>query len=529
MTSESNSSEFGDDESLCESITMKSNSEALPSMRSNPPVPQSRHMSRGPKTVHERHLSLTESDDALSLLSQNIRDNASLKDYIRCTSAQSSMSLSPVPSPFSFSNYSAPLIPTSRSVGSEQTSATPPVDTRHIQVTIKKKDSRTEFGGRPPVSGAHPSELNTEKSRSNKSHNSTKSRQASFKSGFKSGNSVFSVSSSVDSAKEEKIVTSLDHSAGGSSVMVVPKPPSKRYSKGAIRAYSEDQGEDVREGIMPPPPIALTNENIAGGMWHSVSDLAAAHSENSPPPESVNAKGDPPRSHSQCGTRRRSHYLGELVWQVDETVFCGGIEAVQNQNLLCRLNIEYIVDLSGQDDDPNIQSRPRSEYPCLCSKRTAHSRMIMAIKVKDDSEMSLRPTSNDATRGSSANANNMLKEREEIIRYFEVLIDLIRKARIANKKVLIHSLRGRNRAPAFVAAYLMHCNRCTRVQAMTKISKMMSKMTSTRPGLCISDTLQRALMRWQSILGIRSEDGRLDSNVIAQAFMVQPSKRNAWE
>lgn len=41
-------------------------------------------------------------------------------------------------------------------------------------------------------------------------------------------------------------------------------------------------------------------------------------------------------------------------YQVDETVYCGGIEAALNQNLLCRLNIEYIVDLSGQEDDPTL-------------------------------------------------------------------------------------------------------------------------------------------------------------------------------
>ena len=61
----------------------------------------------------------------------------------------------------------------------------------------------------------------------------------------------------------------------------------------------------------------------------------------------------PPRPQSHA-SNRRSNYLGELVWQVDETVYCGGIEAAQNQNLLCRLNIEYIVDLSGQEDDPTL-------------------------------------------------------------------------------------------------------------------------------------------------------------------------------
>lgn len=31
-------------------------------------------------------------------------------------------------------------------------------------------------------------------------------------------------------------------------------------------------------------------------------------------------------------------------------------------------------------------------------------------------------------------------------------------------------MKGRNRAPAFVAAYLMHSQRCTRVQALSQIS-----------------------------------------------------------
>jgi hypothetical protein len=48
--------------------------------------------------------------------------------------------------------------------------------------------------------------------------------------------------------------------------------------------------------------------------------------------------------------RPKSHYINELVWQIDDWLFCGGIDAASNLNLLCRLNIEYIVDLSGLDD-----------------------------------------------------------------------------------------------------------------------------------------------------------------------------------
>jgi len=163
----------------------------------------------------------------------------------------------------------------------------------------------------------------------------------------------------------------------------------------------------------------------------------------------------------------------------------------------------------------------------------------MAIRIRDDSfdyhnpnhpasaSSSQRRSSNVASSGAAntsvtAETN---REREEIIRYFEVLVDLIRRARIAQKRVLIHSLRGRNRAPAFVAAYMMHANRCTRMQALARIAKRMSKM---RPSMCISDNLQRALMRWQSMLGIRSEldPQQLDSESLASMFEVR--RLNAW-
>jgi hypothetical protein len=51
------------------------------------------------------------------------------------------------------------------------------------------------------------------------------------------------------------------------------------------------------------------------------------------------------------------------------------------------MNIEYIVDLCGEESE-NISRyhRPRPEYPCLCARKTAHSRLTMTINVKDDSE-----------------------------------------------------------------------------------------------------------------------------------------------
>uniref|UniRef100_A0A0M3IQR4 protein-tyrosine-phosphatase n=1 Tax=Ascaris lumbricoides TaxID=6252 RepID=A0A0M3IQR4_ASCLU len=209
---------------------------------------------------------------------------------------------------------------------------------------------------------------------------------------------------------------------------------------------------------------------------------------------------------SLVASRPRTHYMGELVWQafqVDDTVYCGGLDAVLNLTMLCRLNIEYIVDLSGVDEDTMPRNR-RGECPCLCSRRTAHSRVIMAINVLEE-----KPGQ---------------PYKQDLIPYFEDFIALIAKAKALKKCVLVHSHYGRNRAPAFTAAYLMHEIRCTRVQALARVNDCMSK---TRPGLCISDTLQRALMRWQTVLGIRAADsgGSTDERLSVPLFSI---KRTAW-
>uniref|UniRef100_A0A914HLZ4 protein-tyrosine-phosphatase n=1 Tax=Globodera rostochiensis TaxID=31243 RepID=A0A914HLZ4_GLORO len=431
--------------------------------------------------------------------------------------------------------------------GGDRSAGVPVVDTRHIQVFLKnRQDSMTTIGsqmsdtlsaGKASVISAPPQATFPPSSSSSFAHVPRHSSHKVFRTSDTRSSIIVSssVSSSFDSTKEEWLISNFDHVSPSQSVMVLPRPASLQY---------DDYDEGAKTPVPPPPPPRTLSPipPLSLSAWHSISDLTpsartvvatpATNNDGSRRGSTMsgeNASGGgkvscppsplPQRPQSQAG-HRKSKYLGELVWQVDETVFCGGIDSVQNQNLLCRLNIEYIVDLSGQEDDPLLSnSRPRTECPCLCPRRTAHSRMTMSMKLKDDSPQQML---NRETRPSTAESKAQLLDREQIIRYFETLIDLIRKARISQKKVLIHSLKGRNRAPAFVAAYLMHCNRITRVQAINRITKL---MYSTRPGLCISDSLQRALMRWQFILGIRAESSRLDSQSLNKMFAV---KRNAW-
>ncbi|KAK0394404.1 hypothetical protein QR680_000717 [Steinernema hermaphroditum] len=225
------------------------------------------------------------------------------------------------------------------------------------------------------------------------------------------------------------------------------------------------------------------------------------HMSTSPQPplkrsESLSSPTTPAR-------RPRSQYIGDTVWQVDDSVFCGGMESVMNQNLLCRLQVEYIVDLTGLDEE-NMPRNRRTECPCLCARKTPHSRMTMAISIRED--------------------DGPNQPRQDFISFFEDFTQLISRAKSCNKCVLVHSVKGRNRAPAFIAAYLMHNKHITRVQAVAKVGEMMSRM---RPGLQISDTLQRALMRWQTVLGIRSNDtsNSLEQQLAVPLFTV---KRTAW-
>ncbi|CAJ0963459.1 unnamed protein product, partial [Mesorhabditis belari] len=198
-------------------------------------------------------------------------------------------------------------------------------------------------------------------------------------------------------------------------------------------------------------------------------------------------------------------YLNEVVWQIDETVYCGGRDSYTNQTMLCRLNIEYIVDLSGMNDDDQPR---RGDLHCLCQKR--HARTIMTIKVPDFEEETNRPVS-----------SKLQKPTVNLMDLFREFTEMAAKAKGAGKALLVYSRDGRNRAPAFACAYVMHNMHCTRMQALSKVK---NAMINKRPSVQIDDNLQRGLMRWQTTLGIKPSDAG-DPDYTVPLFTV---KRTAW-
>ena len=125
----------------------------------------------------------------------------------------------------------------------------------------------------------------------------------------------------------------------------------------------------------------------------------------------------------------------------------GGISAAQNQNLLCRLNIEYIVDVSNvtwEDLPHNI----RSDCPCLCSKETKHTQARMTIPVDECDTTDITVYFDQAWL--SVQVDESVKVNE-----------FIDKARQMQKCTLIHSYNGTNRAAVFACQYLIATHKCT--------------------------------------------------------------------
>ncbi|KAL3882929.1 hypothetical protein ACJMK2_029246 [Sinanodonta woodiana] len=122
-------------------------------------------------------------------------------------------------------------------------------------------------------------------------------------------------------------------------------------------------------------------------------------------------------------------FRNEFIAQLTDYLFIGSIEAAYNERLLCRLEIESLVDISNRSE-MQIPSHKRTQCPCLCQTEYKHFRSRLIISVEDD-------------------------EKENIEPYFEEVCRFIEGARRCGRKVLLYSYDGKSRAPGFAMQYLM--------------------------------------------------------------------------
>lgn len=229
----------------------------------------------------------------------------------------------------------------------------------------------------------------------------------------------------------------------------------------------------TRLADMPSRPVSIDSEENINDEQPTLINVS---SSDTPPrhPSVAKLRNEIPRSSSVPNLlTRRPSFLDKMVCRIFDYLYMGDIESAYNANLLCCMNIGYIVDVSNVE--PNkVPRNKRSDCPCLCSSPTAHSRVRMAISVDESSQIDLIP-------------------------YFKDVNELISSAKSCNKSVLIHSFNGRNRCAVFAVQYLMTVRR-------TNLQTAEQSLRSMAPNFKITDNFYRSLKRWENMQSSMSNE-----------------------
>ncbi|OWA52859.1 hypothetical protein BV898_17301 [Hypsibius exemplaris] len=138
-------------------------------------------------------------------------------------------------------------------------------------------------------------------------------------------------------------------------------------------------------------------------------------------------------------------YHDDNLSQITDYLYIGDIYAANNEHLLCKLNVDAIVDLSNLRPE-DVRKLKACHIPCTCPISSNHQRAKLIIGVKNS-------------------------ETEEIHIYFDEINRFVESIRRSGRKVLIHSLRGQGRAAVAVIQYLMQVHQLP-MQSAFRVTKL---------------------------------------------------------
>ncbi|XP_071534087.1 dual specificity protein phosphatase 4-like [Panulirus ornatus] len=137
----------------------------------------------------------------------------------------------------------------------------------------------------------------------------------------------------------------------------------------------------------------------------------------------------PPTPISKPLRQRGPVYSDANVSYVMSDLYVGNLRAAYCDPVLCRLNIQCVVDLSNLLPS-QVPPTHRSMCPCPCDLTTVHHRSRLCINIPDSED------------------TDLTQFMTEVNRFLE-------GARRSARGVLVHSYHGRSRAPAVIIQYLM--------------------------------------------------------------------------
>ncbi|MPC50426.1 Dual specificity protein phosphatase 15 [Portunus trituberculatus] len=151
----------------------------------------------------------------------------------------------------------------------------------------------------------------------------------------------------------------------------------------------------------------------------------------------------PSNTTTETVLERNLVYRDDNIAYVVEGLYLGNITAAYSQPLLCRLDVQCVVDLSGTRP-AQVPAAKKSICPCTCPRTTPHHRSRLCIDIPDTDEVDITQFSSEVTR-------------------------FIHAAHLKGKNVLVHSYKGQSRAPALVILYLMTIIRMSFAQALSLV------------------------------------------------------------
>lgn len=169
-------------------------------------------------------------------------------------------------------------------------------------------------------------------------------------------------------------------------------------------------------------------------------------------------------------------YRDEYCAQITDFVYIGNIQAAYNEQLLCKLKIGSIVDLSNMEPS-RIPKEVKTQCPCTCHLETSHPRSRLTIEIPENDNVSMAD-------------------------FFCDIYKFIDAARTREKGVLVYSQKDGCHAGAAVIQYLM-----------------------SREAMTFSDAHARLKTRWPTAK-IHEKMSRLLKKLELQQFMDIPTFRN---
>lgn len=155
-------------------------------------------------------------------------------------------------------------------------------------------------------------------------------------------------------------------------------------------------------------------------------------------------------------------YKDQNIIEILDFLFLGDIEAASREPLLCRLTIEYLVDVSNLTPQQMRRSVKLKDCPCLCPSERKHTRRRLTVVIDETFS-------------------------EDIEQYFEEINSFIEGARKTGNKVLLFCVNGRTVSPTLVIQYLMKTLNWNFKQACTFVR-------SRQADIQIPNGYQRALL-----------------------------------